>query len=1173
MTLEYEAILIQAGFDYDKHRPLFDAIYPYCEQNHRAKACVSLKQAGIIYEGNERLYEILVKKGQTQKYADLFISLKKIGLEYAASNGIYASLLDSFYPKQLENDFLSLHEAGVTYEFHSRIYACVANLSYMIDNEFVKTIISLRECGFSYDTHEDLYEIIIQNTYNAAILFRYIKGLHGAGVPALEIPKIIKSLHNYSDQPIEAIHKLMNANVFYEDNKDLYHIVFSSSYANEIVDAWLILKIQGYLRSDEDEGIHAFVIKHPFYADNAVKEYIKIQQSGLMLDEKKLLIDFVLKECASQFHNKNTIEKIIDLFENYPLSESDRKKLFDLIATEKSYSIFSYKIDVLSKAFSTFNACGIFYKNSPELFSQLLDLNDAETYTSVIMSLYKQGIAYEMYKSFSLALCSNATSDTVSHLPYILESLARCGLSIEKNPEYYNINLLTLHNKTVRYALDSLHAAGYIFDDHKRVYDFFLPKNDEHVIHQDILLKIDVLKEYASMNLLVAQDHPEYQIQIKTLNEILEQCMNPLNNLLQGPLNKSKGTIKFEKVLKSIASLRSDYSNLISYNELGHYMLNLPQQGNINLSILIRNANLTQLELDEHCANSIDFILNQIAGTQWLYDEEEKIPPVIKLLPKIHQVALSAYFSDFYKDINRLFRMEPLEKELLLSNEDDKNMLANFLIGCLATDAINQSKYLPDQSPAKEIYRKLFKDQEESAIHVCFNDKKAYRHFLQSNLEQGVISDLEYATIQSHKTFTNYYPDITLLDRQEKLSLEVIQGRLANPYVFPALTSFSAWKDGVRGWCGDSGTVTKIQNIGKSLHILKYYQQEVTFTQGEQVITQQGPHYLLSTLVNTPSLGPGDHYFSETALIDVFKLYLSKEYKEEVGDIEINGQLIARPNHGLAHTYRVMNLIECVIDYFSEYANDLDFREFCLNIKDVDIEWLRVAAAFSVVGRQSEINSKEEPKRYEQYRQASAESFIYYIKGRKRNINEVILERVAHVIRYMGNPHYEEINTSNSEIERNYRNYYHRILTIAHKLDLPRCYFSDDFNRAIQLCRDLSVKSDAQHNKLSRIIRYNIELIKAHGDALRSDISPNGEMFDVSREYQAIFAEASLSFKRLIELTQTVSHPKYINLLADQKTYLESYNMSKKQCPDKRKREDEGLKLVSSSTSKRSRYN
>ena len=135
-------------------------------------------------------------------------------------------------------------------------------------------------------------------------------------------------------------------------------------------------------------------------------------------------------------------------------------------------------------------------------------------------------------------------------------------------------------------------------------------------------------------------------------------------------------------------------------------------------------------------------------------------------------------------------------------------------------------------------------------------------------------------------------------------------------------------------------------------------------------------------------------------------------------------------------------------------------------------------------------------------------------------------DRMADVIRYMGNPGYEsEKNNHPDENECKLRNFFHRILSVAHNMDGARCYSPTQYHQSMWFSRDLSIKSDEQQNALNKIIRYNIQLIKAHGNMLRCDIQANGEFVDAHHDYKDIFAECSHSLKRLSEVTQTVPKP------------------------------------------------
>jgi hypothetical protein len=96
------------------------------------------------------------------------------------------------------------------------------------------------------------------------------------------------------------------------------------------------------------------------------------------------------------------------------------------------------------------------------------------------------------------------------------------------------------------------------------------------------------------------------------------------------------------------------------------------------------------------------------------------------------------------------------------------------------------------------------------------------------------------------------------------------------------------------------------------------------------------------------------------------------------------------------------------------------------------------------------------------------------------------------------------------------------VITIAHKLDLPRCYDASAYAQSMQLCDELSINNPEQQQALIAMKRYIIDLAKAQGDRLRCDIDFDGKVFDVQREYEENFLEASRSLKQLFQLSQLV---------------------------------------------------
>ena len=140
-------------------------------------------------------------------------------------------------------------------------------------------------------------------------------------------------------------------------------------------------------------------------------------------------------------------------------------------------------------------------------------------------------------------------------------------------------------------------------------------------------------------------------------------------------------------------------------------------------------------------------------------------------------------------------------------------------------------------------------------------------------------------------------------------------------------------------------------------------------------------------------------------------------------------------------------------------------------------------------------------------------------------------ERMLHIVRWMGNPGYEKelsgnqpINSPDNEEEKAHRNYAHRLLTIAHKLDLPRCYGPNSFANSIAVIQELSTDSPGQKGAYQYMIRYAIELIQAHGDSLYMKITPSGDLISCREAYKTPFEMVSHNVRQLREMTDTVPH-------------------------------------------------
>ena len=142
-------------------------------------------------------------------------------------------------------------------------------------------------------------------------------------------------------------------------------------------------------------------------------------------------------------------------------------------------------------------------------------------------------------------------------------------------------------------------------------------------------------------------------------------------------------------------------------------------------------------------------------------------------------------------------------------------------------------------------------------------------------------------------------------------------------------------------------------------------------------------------------------------------------------------------------------------------------------------------------------------------------------------------ERMLDIVRWMGNPGYEQqygdkpaINQHSDKKEREHRNFIHRILTLAHKLDLPRCYLPEQFHTAIQIALEHVTKSVEQQADCIRMIQYAINLIDVHGNCLYTNIDASGQLIECQKDYRAPFHLVSSNLRQLREISETIPYPK-----------------------------------------------
>ncbi|MFO1258955.1 MAG: SidE phosphodiesterase domain-containing protein [Gammaproteobacteria bacterium] len=784
---------------------------------------------------------------------------------------------------------------------------------------------------------------------------------------------------------------------------------------------------------------------------------------------------------------------------------------FDPQSCESLYENLNEIVDnsfILAKCFIKLMQINLDYRNHQSHYGGLTwrGEDDIVELAEILIKLAQSNFSWDVHLPSFKDLINNL--DDMDRLFNTLVLLNKIGFGYsEETKQYYSSNFSITHADLSCYVLQLLIKSQYTAEDHRSLLNIILSTlTSKHVNRTMTIKMLKASVDYSRLNTLLTPSDEGYSDQIKDL----ELLINQQNILTEGPLGKSAATIELERILNLISTI--DISEVrIKYNNIGHYILITPSE-KVNLSILLNNSNLTQFSLSttisesgniRHSNDTIERLGKILEKLYPKWNAIDSCNPVVNLLPLAQQKAIEIYTSELYKNINKFFRgeaLDPSTDRLFSENNPETEHLICFILGCLLNDAVNAVPSLV-------------------ANHQENNPS--------SKLLEGYLA-----------------PENALLDRGEFLTPDIIKMRLANPWILPATTSFSAHIQGSSYFHKSGTTRTKLENPRNLRPIINKSEDEIIFAQGEQVITSQGPGYLITRLVNSPSLQQPDQRWSDSALASAFKYHLLKEYTEETSEITINGTKVFRPNHNAPHVLRVMKGIDLVLAYFIRHAKDPQFKIFCNSISKDEVEWLRVAAAFSITGRNSEISAGENLERYDQYRSASAEHFRLFVeKTKDLSIpkNRAMAERMYNIIRYMGNPHYEQgqnnqlaINCISDDVERNIRNYNHRILSIAHKLDLPRCYSPTQFMESMQCCLNLSEFSTAQSEDFNQMVGYIIELIKEHGGHLSCDLGLDGQLGSVHRGYQDVFSKASTSLTTLYALSKSVTLPRLLTTVFDE---------------------------------------
>lgn len=487
---------------------------------------------------------------------------------------------------------------------------------------------------------------------------------------------------------------------------------------------------------------------------------------------------------------------------------------------------------------------------------------------------------------------------------------------------------------------------------------------------------------------------------------------------LQGPVEINKAHRDVEYILHCIAgvpyrSSREEYKathpHLISAttetNSLGQIIVRCPNGKTYNLSCALRNANLDYFMLIPEAHENLLIALQKLLNPNE-YNTTLRVGSKLTQkgdyypIYRIEEEAIIDYSGEEnFLDTNALLRGLRLEKTL--SDEARKKMIATTL---LAISGVNKNV-----SPVSE---------ERKSTQLT--------RYINTQLPAGLASEMmKPFGLQRLSGFNSFSKRISGSPMHQNLRIKLIIQDNTGRRSIEKLSSFPLEEE----------------VLHTSMH-LSYSPQEGAKEDGEHFTVKADPIYGLATETTY-------EYVVELALSEAYENHLKKPYKDtNISQADLYERGINRPNHALAHHARVVSYTDAVVDYFQKFASDSEFKKFCENLSDDEIEKIKVLLAFSKTGRESEIGFLDNPEKFMSYQVASCINMAKFMKD-QLSLKDDEIAFWSEIQKYTGDPNYSKKATGPEE-EKRRKIYICHIATLAHKLDLPRCFDTEKYQKAVE---------------------------------------------------------------------------------------------------------------------------
>lgn len=516
--------------------------------------------------------------------------------------------------------------------------------------------------------------------------------------------------------------------------------------------------------------------------------------------------------------------------------------------------------------------------------------------------------------------------------------------------------------------------------------------------------------------------------------------------ITEGPLERNAAT----KLIIHI--YQEALKNNVNFNINGRHEILVMTNGQLfNLTYLLGEADFTQFQIDN---DNSDKSVDQFT---WVITDAERD-------------ALSDYSIGGYECINALLRTGKL------INFPDADIKDIFLKSCNIAHALN-----------KFLRNKHLRKSEVNLMNRYFH--LARMPYLKANSMESchdrehLFAILDYAQLRGI---------FSLAECNEIVEFHFVGDIRKSDYVPKQLAYNEGMMSSARGKIAPlfikNHTVWSNHGIAIFDVVKNDTEAEVLILSGQQHFFANMDGLTYAIPINTPSLQKRKDYPWLLALAYSYDNHLSKPYKESIYDAYAN---IPRHNHGLSHTTRSIHYLDAVVEFYAKHEGNEEHRTFYETLSRNTLDKLKIALAFYVTGRESEVSWRVDLARVIHYAKVSVENFKKYAMSQQWPVEEI--DKYA---KFLG-PQSERVLCGVEEICLN------QMIDVAHRLDLPRCYNAEEMRESVdvkgfpKLTRDLA----AAKKDWAELKKWTIECIKATGDCLFSAVNSSGDYVDYDACY------------------------------------------------------------------------